>query len=252
MTSRELSGQVAVVTGGAAGIGREICAALGAAGARVVVADVAGASTTSDALAESGVEAFGLALDVSSEEQTAGLAAAVVERFGRVDVLVNNAGLFASLTPGPLTDITVAEWQRVMDVNVLGAFLCTRAVVPAMTDGGAVVNIASTTAFKGVPYLLHYVASKGALLAMTKATAVELGPRGIRVNAVAPGFTVSDGVLGNSGAMHAMRSTAASKRALGREATPVDIVGAVRFLCGPGADFVTGQTLVVDGGAYLH
>ena len=248
----ELAGRVAIVTGGAAGIGREIAASLGAAGARVVVADVAGASKAADALTESGIEAFGLALDVSSEEQTGGLAATVVDRFGRIDVLVNNAGLFAGLTPGPLTDISVAEWRRVMDVNVLGAFLCTRAVVPAMTDGGCVVNIASTTAFKGVPHLLHYVASKGAVLAMTKAAAVELGPKGIRVNAVAPGFTVSDGVLDNSEAMHAMRSTAAGKRALGREATPVDIVGAVRFLAGPSAGFITGQTLVVDGGAYLH
>ena len=248
----ELSGRVAVVTGGAAGIGREIAASLGDAGARVVVADVAGAEKTADSLSDNGIEAFGLALDVSSEEQTAGLADAVVGRFGRVDVLVNNAGLFTGLTPGPLTDISVAEWRRVMDVNVLGAFLCTRAVVPAMTEGGCVVNIASTTAFKGVPNLLHYVASKGAVLAMTKAAAVELGPRGIRVNAVAPGFTVSDGVLGNAEAMHAMRSTAAGKRALGREQTPADIVGAVRFLAGPAAGFVTGQTLVVDGGAYLH
>jgi NAD(P)-dependent dehydrogenase (short-subunit alcohol dehydrogenase family) len=248
----ELSGQVAIVTGGAAGIGREIASALGAAGARVVVADIAGASKAADSLAEHGVEAFGLALDVSSEDQTAGLAAAVLARFGRIDVLVNNAGLFTGLVPGPLTDISAAEWRRVMDVNVLGAFLCTRAVVPAMTDGGSVVNIASTTAFKGVPFLLHYVASKGAVLAMTKAAAVELGPRGIRVNAVAPGFTVSDGVLDNSDTMHAMRSTAAGKRALGREETPADVVGAVRFLVGPAAGFVTGQTLVVDGGAYLH
>jgi NAD(P)-dependent dehydrogenase (short-subunit alcohol dehydrogenase family) len=248
----ELSGQVAIVTGGAAGIGREIAASLGAAGARVVVADVAGADKAAASLAESGVAAIGLALDVSSEEQTAGLADAVLDRFGRVDVLVNNAGLFSGLVPGPLTDISVAQWRRVMDVNVMGAFLCTRAVVPAMTEGGCIVNIASTTAFKGVPFLLHYVASKGAILAMTKASAVELGPRGIRVNAVAPGFTVSDGVLGNEEAMHTMRSTAASKRALGREAMPADIVGAVRFLAGPAADFITGQALVVDGGAYLH
>lgn len=250
----ELTGQVAIVTGGASGIGREIAAELGAAGARVVVADVAGAEQAAKELTAAGIEAFGLALDVSSEEQTAGLAPAVVDRFGRIDVLVNNAGLFTGLAPGPLTDITVAEWQRVMDVNVLGAFLCTRAVVDAMAavGGGRIVNIASTTAFKGVPYLLHYVASKGAVLAMTKAAAVELGPRGIHVNAVAPGFTVSDGVLGNEEAMNAMRSTAASKRALGREETPADVVGAVRFLCGPAAGFVTGQTLVVDGGAYLH
>jgi NAD(P)-dependent dehydrogenase (short-subunit alcohol dehydrogenase family) len=272
--SQELAGQVAVVTGGASGIGRAIAADLAAAGAHVVVADVSGAAETAAALtatltgsgsgsalaAVGGVgtvtraEVMGLALDVASEEQTTGLAAAVLERFGRIDVLVNNAGLFTGLRPGPLTGITVAEWRRVMDVNVLGTFLCTRAVVDAMADGGGgrIVNIASTTAFKGVPNLLHYVASKGAVIALTRAAAVELGPRGILVNAVAPGFTVSDGVLGNEAAMDPMRSTAAGKRPLGREQTPADVVGAVRFLCGPSSGFVTGQTLVVDGGAYLH
>lgn len=250
----ELAGKVAVVTGGASGIGREIAAELGAAGAAVVVADVDGAERAAKELGDNGVDALGLALDVSAEEQTAGLAASTVDRFGRLDILVNNAGLFTGLTPGPLTGIEVAEWRRVMDVNVLGTFLCTRAVVAAMTEAGSgrIVNIASTTAFKGVPNLAHYVASKGAVIALTRACAVELGPHDIRVNAVAPGFTVSDGVLGNQAAMDGMRSTAASKRALGREETPADVVGAVRFLCGPAAGFVTGQTLVVDGGAYLH
>jgi NAD(P)-dependent dehydrogenase (short-subunit alcohol dehydrogenase family) len=250
----ELSGQVAIVTGGASGIGREIATDLGAAGARVVIADVKGADEAAAELTATGVEALGVPVDVSDPVQTAGLAARVVDRFGRVDVLINNAGLFTTLKPGPLTEIDATEWQRVMDVNVLGTFLCTSAVVEVMAanGGGSIVNIASTTAFKGVPFLLHYVASKGAVLAMTKAAAVELGPRGIRVNAVAPGFTVSDGVLGNPEAMDGMRSTAASKRALGREETPADVVGAVRFFCGPSAGFVTGQTLVVDGGAYLH
>lgn len=251
-TTAELAGQVAVVTGGASGIGRHIAVELSAAGATVVVADTAGAQKVATELTAGGAEALGITMDVSSPEQTAELANSAVHRFGRLDVLVNNAGLFTGLSPGPLTEIDVAEWQRVMDVNVLGTFLCTRAVVPAMTDGGRIVNIASTTAFKGVPHLLHYVASKGAVLAMTRAAAVELGPRGIRVNAVAPGFTVSDGVLKHEDAMDVMRSTAASKRALAREQTPADIVGAVRFLAGSAAEFVTGQTIVVDGGAYLH
>jgi NAD(P)-dependent dehydrogenase (short-subunit alcohol dehydrogenase family) len=250
----ELGGQVAIVTGGASGIGREIAADLGAAGARVVIADITGAEQAAAELTADGVKALGMTVDVSNEDHTAALAAAVESQFGRIDVLVNNAGLFTGLTPKPLTEIDIAEWQLVMAVNVLGTFLCTRAVVDSMAanGGGRIVNIASTTAFKGVPHLLHYVASKGAVIALTRAAAVELGPRGIHVNAVAPGFTVSAGVLGNEAAMVSMRSSAAGKRALGREETPADVVGAVRFLCGPSSGFVTGQTLVVDGGAYLH
>ncbi|GAA3767507.1 SDR family oxidoreductase [Plantactinospora mayteni] len=250
----ELTGQVAIVTGGAIGIGRAIAEDLGCAGARVVVADRAGAAETAAELRDAGLDALGVPVDVSSESATRELAAKVVSAYGGIDILVNNAGIFTTLRPGPLEEIDVAEWQRVMDVNVLGSYLCIRAVVGPMRDrgGGRIVNIASTTAFKGVSHLLHYVASKGAVIAMTRATARELGADNILVNAVAPGFTVSDGILDGGAELAGLRRAAPGKRVLAREQRPRDVVGAVRFLAGPMSSFVTGQTVVVDGGAFFH
>ncbi|GIG92005.1 SDR family NAD(P)-dependent oxidoreductase [Plantactinospora endophytica] len=250
----ELTGQVAIVTGGAIGIGRAIAEDLGSAGAKVVVADRAGAAETAVELRAVGIDALGLPVDVSSEAATRELAAEVLRAYGGIDILVNNAGIFTTLRPGPLEEIDVAEWQRVMDVNVLGSYLCIRAVVGPMRDrgGGRIVNIASTTAFKGVAHLLHYVASKGAVIAMTRATARELGDDNILVNAVAPGFTVSDGILDGGADLAELRRAAPGKRVLAREQRPRDVVGAVRFLAGPMSSFVTGQTVVVDGGAFFH
>jgi NAD(P)-dependent dehydrogenase (short-subunit alcohol dehydrogenase family) len=254
MTGNELADRVAIVTGAAMGIGRAIAGELGAAGAKVVIADRDGAQEAAAALAASGVDALGLAVDVSSPEATLAMARRVIDHFGGVDVLVNNAGIFTSLRPGPLEDIAVDEWQRVMNVNVLGSYLSIRAVVGSMRErgGGRIVNIASSSPFKGVAHLLHYTTSKGAVLAMTRSAARELGDANILVNAVAPGFTVSDGVLANDGRMIDMRDSAPGKRVLRREQRPDDVVGAVRFLAGPMSQFVTGQTLVVDGGAYFH
>ncbi|MGI5148054.1 SDR family NAD(P)-dependent oxidoreductase [Plantactinospora sp. CA-294935] len=250
----ELTGRVAIVTGGAIGIGRAIAEDLGCAGARVVVADRAGAAETAAELRDAGIDALGLPVDVSSEAATRELAVEVVRAYGGIDILVNNAGIFTTLRPGPLEEIDVAEWQRVMDVNVLGSYLCIRAVVGPMRDrgGGRIVNIASTTAFKGVSHLLHYVASKGAVIAMTRATARELGEDNILVNAVAPGFTVSDGILDGGADLAGLRRAAPGKRVLAREQRPRDVVGAVRFLAGPMSSFITGQTVVVDGGAFFH
>jgi NAD(P)-dependent dehydrogenase (short-subunit alcohol dehydrogenase family) len=177
-----------------------------------------------------------------------------MDSFGGVDVLVNNAGIFAGLTPGPFELLEADDWRRVLEVNVIGSFLAAKAVVGPMRErgGGRIINIASTTAFKGTAYLLHYTSSKGAILAMTKALARELGGDGILVNAVAPGFTVSAGVQQNADRLEAMRQNAPGSRILRREMVPGDIVGAVRFLAGPSSGFMTGQTIVVDGGAYLH
>jgi NAD(P)-dependent dehydrogenase (short-subunit alcohol dehydrogenase family) len=251
---RELDGSVALVTGGAMGIGRAIAAGLAAGGARVVVVDRSDPAAAVDAIEAAGGEALGVVADVTSESDLEAAVSAATGRFGGVDVLVNNAGIFASLRQGPFDKISVDEWRTVMDVNVLGSFLAARSVVGSMRQrgGGRIVNIASTTAFKGVPFLLHYTSSKGAILAMTKALARELGREGILVNAVAPGFTVTEGVENNADQVAAMRSNAPSGRILGREMLPGDLVGAVRFLAGPQACFITGQTLVVDGGAYLH
>jgi len=249
----ELTGKVAIVTGGAQGIGRAIVAELAACGAHAVIADIAGAEKTAAELAAEGLDVSGGELDVTDEASIAALVAATAKDHGGVDILVNNAGLFATLQPRGFEEIDAAEWRRVMDVNVLGYFLMAKAVVPHMRrrSGGAIVNIASTTSLKGVANLLHYSSSKGAVQAMTRSLASELGKDEITVNAVAPGFTVSDGVLDNAAAVEKMRSSAPGKRPLSREMLPADIVGAVRFFASPAAGFITGQTLVVDGGAYF-
>jgi NAD(P)-dependent dehydrogenase (short-subunit alcohol dehydrogenase family) len=250
----ELAGSVALVTGGAIGIGRAICAGLAAAGAKVVVADRSDPSATVTEVEKEGGEALGVLADVTSERELADAVRVTERSFGGVDILVNNAGIFAGLVPGPFDRLEADDWRKVFEVNVIGSFLAAKAVVGPMRrrGGGRIINIASTTAFKGTAYLLHYTSSKGAVLAMTKALARELGGDGIRVNAVAPGFTVSEGVRQNAEHVEAMRQNAPGSRILRREMVPDDIVGAVRFLAGPLSGFMTGQTIVVDGGAYLH
>jgi NAD(P)-dependent dehydrogenase (short-subunit alcohol dehydrogenase family) len=251
---RELAGSVALVTGGAIGIGRAICAGLAAAGAKVVVTDLTDPGATVAEIEKDGGEALGVVADVTSEQQLAAAVGAARQSFGGVDILVNNAGLFANLTPGPFDRLEADDWRKVFEVNVIGSFLAAKAVLEPMRErgGGQIVNIASTTALKGTAYLLHYTSSKGAILAMTKGLARELGGDGIRVNAVAPGFTVSEGVEQNADRVETMRQNAPASRILRREMVPGDIVGAVRFLAGPMSGFLTGQTIVVDGGAYLH
>lgn len=250
----ELEGKVAIVTGAAMGIGRAITEGLARGGAKVVVADVARAEEAATELVNAGYDAIGCTTDVASEDATKAMAESALDRYGRVDVLVNNAGIYSSLLPGPFEEIPIDEWRRVMDVNVMGPFLCAKAVVDAMRaqGGGRIVNIASGTPFKGVPYLLHYTASKGAVVALTRALAKELGRDGILVNAVAPGFTLSDGVERNPAQIEALKEVSMRARVLQRDQLPEDVVGAVRFLTGPGASFITGQTLLVDGGAYFH
>ncbi len=244
-----LAGRVAIVTGGAQGIGRAIAQRLHEEGASVVIADLQGHE---EAAAE--LDGLGVRVDVSHEADVAALAAAVLERYGRIDALVNNAGIFSSLVPKPFEEIDVAEWRRVYEVNVLGMFLTTRAVVPAMRAAGSgrIVNIASGTPYKGVPFLLHYVTSKGAVVAMTRALAKEVGTDGILVNTVSPGFTMSDGVLANPVQVEKLQQVSLQGRVIQRDQFPGDIVGAVAFFCSPDADFITGQSLVVDGGAYFN
>jgi NAD(P)-dependent dehydrogenase (short-subunit alcohol dehydrogenase family) len=245
-----LEGKVAVVTGGARGIGNAIARGLAAEGARVVVADLAGADEAAAAL-PGGV---GVTADVASEADVRRLVEETVGRCGGLDVLVNNAGLYASLPMRPFEEIPLDEWRRVMDVNVASMFLCCRAAVPAMRErgGGAIVNISSGTPFRGVPYLLHYVTSKGAIVAFTRALAKELGRDEIRVNCVAPGFTLSDGVREHPEVIETLRDVSIAARTLQRDQVPEDVVGAVVYLAGPSASFVTGQTIVIDGGQYFH
>ncbi len=244
-----LADRVVIVTGGAQGIGRAIAQRLHAEGATVVIADLQGHEAAAEELGGLGVR-----VDVSSETDTQAMAEAALARYGRIDGLVNNAGIFSTLIPTPFEQIGVDEWRKVYDVNVLGMFLATRAVVPAMREAGygRIVNIASGTPYKGVPFLLHYVTSKGAVIAMTRAVAKEVSPAGILVNTVAPGFTMSDGVLANQVQVDQLQEISLKARLVQRDQYPSDIVGAVAFFCSPDADFITGQSLVVDGGAYFN
>jgi NAD(P)-dependent dehydrogenase (short-subunit alcohol dehydrogenase family) len=245
-----LEGKVAIVTGGAQGIGRAIADGLGREGARIVIADLKGA----DAAAAAYPAGVGLEVDVADERAVQRMVDEAVERCGTVDVLVNNAGLYASLEMRPFEQIPLEEWRQVMDVNVASMFLTCRAVVPVMRarGGGKIVNISSGTPFRGVPFLLHYVTSKGAIVALTRALARELGKDGILVNCVAPGFTMSEGVKEHPEVVEKLRDVSIAARTLQRDQLPEDVVGAVVYLAGPGADFVTGQTIVIDGGQYFH
>jgi NAD(P)-dependent dehydrogenase (short-subunit alcohol dehydrogenase family) len=236
-----LEGKVAIVTGGAQGIGAAIVSGLEAAGATVVVADLNPP--------EGGIRA-----DVASEKDVSAMVEETLERHGRIDALVNNAGLYASLEMRAFTEIPLEEWNRVMEVNVASMFLTCRAVVPVMRKqgGGKIVNISSGTPFRGVPFLLHYVTSKGAIVALTRALAKELGRDSIHVNCVAPGFTMSDGVKSHPEVIEKLRDVSVASRTIQRDQVPEDVVGAVVFLCTPAADFITGQTMVIDGGQYFH
>jgi NAD(P)-dependent dehydrogenase (short-subunit alcohol dehydrogenase family) len=236
-----LDGKVAVVTGGAQGIGAAIARGLEAEGAEVVVADLEPP--------EGGIQA-----DVSSEKDVERMVGEALERNGRIDILVNNAGLYASLEMRTFTAIPLEEWNRVMEVNVGSMFLTCRAVVPVMREhgGGKIVNISSGTPFRGVPFLLHYVTSKGAIVAFTRSLAKEVGRDGIHVNCVAPGFTMSEGVKSHPEVIEALRDVSVAARTIKRDQVPEDVVGAVVFLCTPAADFITGQTMVIDGGQFFH
>src|SRR6478752_3075264 len=247
---RELEGKVAIVTGGSQGIGNAIAHGLAAGGARIVIADLQGA----EAAAEAFPDGIGLTADVADEAAVESLVAETAERCGAIDILVNNAGLYASLAMRPFTEIPLDEWRRVMDVNVASMFLTCRAAVPTFRErgGGAIVNISSGTPFRGVPFLLHYVTSKGAIVGFTRALAKELGRDGVRVNCVAPGFTMSDGVKEHPEVVEQLRDVSVAARTIQRDQVPEDVVGAVNYLAGPAASFVTGQTIVIDGGQYFH
>ena len=240
---------VVVVTGAAQGIGFAIAQGFAGQGAQVVIADRRGSAAAAARLGGMGHDT-----DVADPESVDAMVEAVMARHGRIDVLVNNAGIFTSLLPGALEEISPQDWREVMAVNIDGIFHTARAVVPVMKGqgSGAILHIGSATAFKGNPLMLHYVTSKAAVLGLTRAMARELGPHGIRVNNLAPGYTLSDGMLANAVQLARGRQKNLDERAVKRDMMPADLVGAALFLCSPVAGFITGQTLVVDGGVFMH
>jgi NAD(P)-dependent dehydrogenase (short-subunit alcohol dehydrogenase family) len=245
-----LSGKVAIVTGGARHIGAAYSRRLAAEGAAVVIADVLDGENVAKEITGARGKAIALKVDVSREEDTTRMAAEAVQAFGRIDILVNNAALFINIERHPFYEITAEEWDRVSAVNIKGPFVCAKAVFPQMKQqrSGKIINISSSTVFAGTPLFLHYVASKAALVGMTRALAREVGEYGICVNAIAPGLVQHEGQT----APKEFTVFQLKARSLKRLETPEDLLGVLVYLASPDSDFVTGQTLLVDGGSIFH
>lgn len=242
MTGR-LDGKVCIVTGGAISLGLAFTRALLTEGARVLAVDVADGAEARAAGADA------LQADITTD--AARIAAHAIDRFGRIDALVNNAALFSTLPVARYDQIPDDLWDSVLRVNVTGTWRMIRAVAPQMEAqrSGKIVNITSGTVYKGMPGMLHYIASKGAVQAMTRALSRELGAAGVCVNNLAPGLTLSDSILSNPDHVEAARARVIASRAIQRDGHPDDLLGALVFLCSNESDFVTGQTIAVDGGS---
>ncbi len=249
-----LNGKVAIITGAAQGIGATYAQALAAEGAKVVLCDLNAPDETAASIRNKGGTALAIACDVTDGAAVQAMVEEALAQFSGVHVLVNNAALFATLELKPFEQTSSAEWDRIMAVNVRGSFECAKAVMPVMRRQGygKIVNIASATAFKGAPMMAAYVASKGAVIALTRSIAREVGDAGIRCNCLAPGLTMSANVQANADwAGDIVRNNIAS-RCIKREALPQDLIGALLFLSSADSDFMSGQTLVVDGGSVTH
>ena len=242
------AGRTVLVTGAAGGLGRSFALGFAERGFRVAVADINadGAAETAELVRAAGAEAWSGSVDVTSATSTEELASAAAEfGGGHIDVLVNNAAMYANVTRSPLEDIDPDEWDRVMAVNLKGPWLMVRAASPYLPEGARVINLSSATVYSGSEKWLHYVASKGGVIAMTRVMAKELGRRGITVNAIAPGFTLTEA---SYGLMDNAEQYGVDRGAIRRASQPEDIVGAALFLASDDAGFISGQTLVVDGG----
>lgn len=249
-----LTGRSIIVTGAAQGIGAIYALALAKEGARLAICDIASPNDTADAIRAAGGEVFAAACDVTDAGAVARFVADVEATYGGIQILVNNAALFGNLALKPMEQITSDEWDRVMSVNVRGSFECVKAIMPVMRRQGygKIVNIASGTVFKGAPMMLHYVSSKGAIVAMTRSIAREAGDAGIRCNCLAPGLTMSANVAANGDWAGRISEANIASRCLKREAVPEDLTGTLIFLASGDSDFMTGQTIVVDGGSVTH
>jgi len=245
-----LQGKVAIVTGGARHIGAAYCRKLASEGAAVVVADILNGESVVRDIEELDGRAIAVQVDVSNEADTVRMAAEAVKAFGQIDVLVNNAAIFIAIERHPFYEISAEEWDRVSAVNIKGPFLCTKAVFPHMKErkGGKIINISSSTAYWGTPNFLHYVASKAALIGMTRSLAREVGEFGICVNTIAPGLVEHEGQT----APKALTELQLKQRSIKRLQTPEDLLGTLVFLASADSDFMTGQAIVVDGGSVFH
>lgn len=253
MNAIRLPGKRVIVTGAAGGLGRGFARAFATAGAEVIAADIRlkEAEQTARLIVESGGRAYAAEVDVASEASTQALAQLAIERMGGVDALVNNAAVYAGLERKGFEAIAAAEWDRVIRVNVTGVWMMSKAVAPLMrrAGAGAIINVSSATVMSGSPMWLHYVSSKGAVIAMTRALARELGEDGITVNVIAPGFTLTKASLG---LMENAAEYGVTRGALKRAAGTDDMVGAALFFASSAASFITGQTLIVDGGRQFN
>ena len=247
----QLKDKVAIVTGAARGLGRAYAEALAREGAAVVAGDVRDCAETVKAIRDAGGRALGLSLDVSKLDSCKAMTDATVKEFGRVDALVNNAALYANLKGGRFDQLDETQWDRVMQVNIKGVWNCCRAVIPGMRarKSGSVINISSLAPVYGLPYALDYSMSKGAVIAMTRSLARELGRDWIRVNAVAPSAVMTEGTKEFFGEkLEKAKQVIAQGQSLQRNLETGDLTGTIVYLVSDASKFVTGQTIMVDGG----
>lgn len=247
-----LEGKAVIVTGGAQGLGRLYSEALAQEGARIMLADMRDATDIAREITQKGGTALAIKTDITSTDAVSRMVKETVDKYGRIDALINNAAIYYGLSPKPFTEIDPDEWDKVMQVNIKGTWLCSKAVIPQMRKQhkGKIINTSSGIVFSGTQGLLHYLASKAAIIGMTRGMARELGGDNICVNAVAPGMTWTESSKSMLSEEMAQRSV--QKRCLKRHEQPEDLVGVIKFLVSDESDFITGQTIVVDGGSSLH
>jgi NAD(P)-dependent dehydrogenase (short-subunit alcohol dehydrogenase family) len=245
--------KVAIVTGAAQGLGAEYALRLAESGAKVMAADAKNADSIVAEIRSGGGEALAVQVDVRDAISVRAMVHATLTAFGRIDILINNAAIAADLQMKPFLEIDSEEWDRVMAVNARGSFECIKSVAgPMIAQGsGKIVNVASTTYFKGAPRMMHYVASKGAVIGITRVASRELGEHGITVNCIAPGLTMTEPLREKGQFAGPAYEASFSSRSIPREQLPVDLVGAMLFMASAQSDFITGQTLVVDGGNFM-